>query len=331
MPELQSFLIADLDLDDMGQKELSTLVEKLTARITAIEKKIGLGTSESINGKRDKGFLVALVALVVSAVGLPIMLISWIEPHLQNDLKNDVKIEVGEQLKQPLQQINELAGDIREIKGKLEVLNPLIQQLIHKRISESKNLSPAELKNLVQLAKRENVKLDSREIKVTADKLLAESKTNPDAWNATLALLDYKSFVNPSLPNAPSSQISGTVHTDYEFTVPYTGASPPTFAVTGVVPEQNGARFQHIGHDTNEGRDSGNQFILGRNGTLQLDGMELRHVILIGVAVVYHGGPVVLDDVYFFNCSFTVDRGLQGEAFAKALLEPVPAASFKTA
>jgi len=93
---------------DMGQKDISDRVEKLTGRVTALEKK---HTTNNISkGKWDRSFVVAVAAFVVAAVGLPIMLASWIEPHLQNDLKNDVKIEVTDQLKEPLKQIAEIAG-----------------------------------------------------------------------------------------------------------------------------------------------------------------------------------------------------------------------------
>jgi hypothetical protein len=106
---------------DMGQKELGKLVEGLTGRVTALEKE--RSPANTSKGKWDRNSVIALLSLAVSVVGLPLVLAAWIEPHLQNDLKNDVKIEVAEQLKEPLKKLEEIAGDVREIKGKLEVLD----------------------------------------------------------------------------------------------------------------------------------------------------------------------------------------------------------------
>ena len=89
-------------------------MELLTGRVTALEHTKAISTPE---GNSDRNFYIALAALLGSWVGIPIMLLAWIQPHLENDLKSDVKIEVAEQLKDPLKQVGEIAGDVREIKG----------------------------------------------------------------------------------------------------------------------------------------------------------------------------------------------------------------------
>jgi hypothetical protein len=43
--------------------------------------------------------------------------------HQAGDRKNEIKIEVTEQLKDPLKQIQGMANDVAEIKGKLETLS----------------------------------------------------------------------------------------------------------------------------------------------------------------------------------------------------------------
>jgi hypothetical protein len=33
-----------------------------------------------------------------------------------------------------------------------------------------------------------------------------------------------------------------------------------------------------------------------------LDGWHLKHVLFQDMKLLYHGGPLLLEDVYFFNC-----------------------------
>jgi hypothetical protein len=115
---MQSFLseiIAPLHLEDMGQKELSAQLEKVTGRVTSLEKEFAsIAKNVRTNGwNTDR--LIAFGSLLVSIIGVPVMLIAWLEPHLHNDLINDGKIEVANQLKEPLKQIGEIAGDLKEI------------------------------------------------------------------------------------------------------------------------------------------------------------------------------------------------------------------------
>jgi hypothetical protein len=148
---VQSFptiVVDGSDLDDMGQKELSAQLERLAGRVTALEKKLNSLAKNAPKGKWGIDRWIAFGILAFTIIGLPIIVTSIVEPHLHSDLKADVKIEVADQLKEPLRQIGEIAGDVREIKGKLEVLDPLIREVISKKLRGA-NLSPKELKDVV--------------------------------------------------------------------------------------------------------------------------------------------------------------------------------------
>ena len=54
------------------------------------------------------------------------------------------------------------------------------------------------------------------------------------------------------------------------------------------------------------------------------DGFQLRNVIFDGVGIEYKGGPIRLENVYFVNCTFDVQRTSEGQEFAKATLSHVP-------
>ena len=53
---------------------------------------------------------------------------------------------------------------------------------------------------------------------------------------------------------------------------------------------------------------------------LKLDGMDLRNVVFSNCKITYSGESVLLDNVYFSNCTFEIAR--QGKDFAGAALNP---------
>jgi hypothetical protein len=317
----------------MGQKELSVLLEKLTGRVTALEKK--RTPNAALKGKWDKGFLVALAALLVAAIGLPIMLFSWIEPHLQNDLKNDVKIEVADQLKEPLKKIGEISEDVKEIKGKLEVLDPFIRELTVKRLSEVSNLNPKELvsrlpelKRLATIAKTESVTVKPETVEKVGQKLIAVGTT--DAWNTALKFLNYKSFLNVSLSIAVSNVLpeGKSLTTTYMRNTPI-GMSPPQFSIAGIVPKEQSAQFVDMRTtDPNASLPLGNEWIIATGGALIIDNMQLKKMIFQNVYIEYDGGPIKMQEVYFLNCTFVVKQQRNGEQLVTAALKPSPAVNF---
>jgi hypothetical protein len=55
-----------------------------------------------------------------------------------------------------------------------------------------------------------------------------------------------------------------------------------------------------------------------------LDGMQLRNVIYKNVHVVYHGSPLIMENVYFIDCTFDVSSGQNGSLLADTLLSSTP-------
>jgi hypothetical protein len=331
---VQSFpsVIDAPDLDDMGQKGLSKLVETLTGRVTALENE--RSPANASNGKWGRNSAIGLASLAVSIVGLPLLLAAWIEPHLQNDLKNDVKIEVAEQLKEPLQDLHKMAADIAEIKGKLEVLDPLIQKLTAQRLTEAERLDSKELlarlpelKSLATFAKKESVTIKPETVEKVGKKLIEVG--SPDAWHTALDFANYKSFLNVSLSLKVNNVIgTGTLATAYVTTAP-PGMHIPNMSVAGAVPKDTAAYIRSIGHpDPNDSSPLGNDWIILEGGGLVIDGVQMRKTILRNVYVSYSGGQLQMQDVYFFNCIFGVTQQPDGQRFALALLSPSPATTF---
>jgi hypothetical protein len=53
---------------------------------------------------------------------------------------------------------------------------------------------------------------------------------------------------------------------------------------------------------------------------LVIDGLDARNVVFSNCRITYSGSQVSLDNVYFSNCTFDIDR--QGKDFARAVLSP---------
>jgi hypothetical protein len=319
-------LVNDPELDDMGHKELSALIGKLTGRVTALEKKPNPAAK-----KWGVDLWIGLGILVATIVGLPIILAALIEPHLKADLKADVKNEVADQLKDPLKQIGEIAGDVREIKGKLEVLDPLIQKFTGERLSDAGKLDSKqllarlpELKTLATIAKKESITVKPEVVETVGTKLVKAG--NMDAWNTALDFVNYKSFLNFSLSIQVRTVVGdGTLTTVYNWNTP-NGMARAKFSIAGAVPQGNAAHFRSIGKpDPNESSALGNDWIIVDGGGLVIDGMDMRKVIFRNVYILYDGAPLQMQDVYFINCTFQIKQQSNGERLALAVLRPAPA------
>jgi hypothetical protein len=66
------------------------------------------------------------------------------------------------------------------------------------------------------------------------------------------------------------------------------------------------------------------------NSPFIVDTLYLKHVIFQNSHIIYRGGPVILEDVYFVNCTFEVVQQSAGQSFAKAILDTSESTSFST-
>lgn len=71
------------------------------------------------------------------------------------------------------------------------------------------------------------------------------------------------------------------------------------------MPVNQSAVLNFIGEHLNQERTTGAAFIALDGDEIILDGLEMKNVILRNVSVRYYGSPVMMDNVYFVNCTFT--------------------------
>jgi hypothetical protein len=178
---------------------------------------------------------------------------------------------------------------------------------------------------VVATAQQAGEKLDTRLISSAGQKFVEASEREPEAWKAALVFANYKSFANPTPAFIPPA--GGTLYARYRVAaVP--GQAPPTLRVVGQVAKESAAEFAPIGVDRNAQLAEGNQYIFAEGGSVVLDNMQLRNVVLKNVRITYGGGPLRLTDVYFINCTFEMEQDRNTQGFAIAALAPDPATSF---
>jgi hypothetical protein len=78
---------------------------------------IEIMAAPKIAKSKDASFYVALISLAATVLGIPIMFLTWIEPHLENDQKNQIRIEVGNQLTDPLAKMSETNTHLAKIEA----------------------------------------------------------------------------------------------------------------------------------------------------------------------------------------------------------------------
>ena len=155
------------------------------------------------------------------------------------------------------------------------------------------------------------------------------SEKNPAAWNTVLAFLDYKSFANTLAVNIPYYKVDTAEPpvTHINIAAP-PGLQPPKFFSAGIAPKDMAAQIMKLGEDEDKGKSFGVAYIFGYGGTAILDGMQLQNVVFRGVHIVYRGGPVKMNNVFFLNCTFEMKPDTNTLKLASAALTPGPATSF---
>jgi hypothetical protein len=224
-----------------------------------------------------------------------------------------IKLLIGEQLNSATEKVH---ADIKE------QLSPILDQL--KTLSELKDRVTRLEARFDQLAADQKIatklQLDRLDIQLnTADKkgvtidnrtlndigsALIQVTSSSDRSNANLAwkvlnhTLSYRSTIAHDLPRWP---VVRTENIDAECLAPAARANGWLF---------DGIEFQHC----TQHLDS----IIGPNATL--NNLVLDHVLFRDVRVIYSGGPLRLDGVFFVNCTFELDPSKNGRLLAEKLL-----------
>jgi hypothetical protein len=187
----------------------------------------------------------------------------------------------------------------------------------------------ADVQQVLETAKKKKFKIPPDVVQTTGVKFVQAAHANPDAWNAALAFLDYRSFENEVKiigEPQPTPQQLLNAHFDV-FTL---GPMGRAFTVPPAVPQDEGAKMYLLDKtNRNANNPLGPSFLVLEDATYLLDSLHMRRVIFRNSRIVYKGGPLVLDDVTFVNCTFEIPQQPNGLNFATVFLEPTPSMTFK--
>ena len=128
------------------------------------------------------------------------MFLAWLEPHLENDQKNQISIEIGSQLKEPLAKMSETNTRLVKIDESLEDLKPFIHDVIAHQFQNALKLSPQALgtrlpavRNLLTVAQNQGVQVDPQTTYLLSQRMSQIQTKLPDFWPTATQLISYRS------------------------------------------------------------------------------------------------------------------------------------------
>jgi hypothetical protein len=276
--------------------------------------------------------------------GLILIVLGWFAPtwykdHLdhKNDPFNDaVDKRIDKKLEPIITRLNEFDVKLASINGKLDILI-LDQSAAQPNSDRSAGRAARVLNDAQSLGE----KIDPDSIRNAGIKFIEGE--SPSAWKTALVFLDYRSFLNsPYSPDilakfepVPGPQKPSDVDVDI-----VVKGGPLTFDISwshDLVPGDQAFLFQPItglpfkppSYSPTAPRHS---FLSLHNpkgtGTIRLDGMNLRNIIFRDMRITYEGGPLIMKNVYFVNCTFEIPNIRLGQKFATAVLSGAPSTDF---
>jgi hypothetical protein len=307
-PEEELMAIRNEDWDAIHRtinQSIETAVSKLQPR----------GWRKALYLCREWGVLGTAATLIVALVAIAAA--AWYQAfaRLEKETASQTKTE---------SRLTEIEASLGKIKDSLGL--SALKQLINNPIDSD---SAKKIAGLVNFARTPENRLDEKVVSQVGEKLISDSKNDNDSWKAALSLLGYKSFLNTFLPSVPTTpNPKEELHTKYNFTW-WSGTQPPRFFVFGVAPLEQAAQLQKIGEPLTTDKNEGNSFILVDGGAVLIDGYQFKNVIFRNARITYHGGPLVMENVYFLNCTFDIPQQNNGQQLATALLKRSAAITFK--
>ena len=219
-----------------------------------------------------------------------------------------------------------LSVSMAALDSKVSALQRQTTQIMFKQ-GATDPTTPEGIENIkfaLDSAKKQNFKLPVDEVANAGEKLVAVYSSNQAAWDTALQLANYRSSLNASIADFENhlAGIQTLSNTHYGIEFP-PNVEPPKITAYGVAPIDKAARLQLIGQDTNTG-PAGNQFLILDGGTIALDDVHIKNVIMRGVHVVHRGRPVIVDHVYFLDCTFDISPTPKGQMLAEDVIKNVP-------
>lgn len=292
-----------------------TQFENLRKRVKALEDappSSAAASSGAPSWTQRHQVLTWLIGLTIPAVALVVAIYAGVIPHIEKDDASEIKNQVSEGLKQPLQKIGSMSDDIAEIKGTLQAWAPLMTQQFFKRAASLPEKqfreSLSQVSAVAHVAGETKSEVPVEDLSDIGKRTLALASGNSEsaslAWKATVALVQYRSAINGVSTPANVAAATTPYQTKYHL-ASAPGYEMPSFKSSlPPVPREESAAADFIGRDENRDQPTGPATLFVLGGGITLDNLHLKNVTLVNTHIVYSGGAVQLENVQFLNCTF---------------------------
>ena len=184
-------------------------------------------------------------------------------------------------------------------------------------------------KKTLENAKSANLKFDVNVIRDAGDQFLSAGQKDPIAWDAALAFVEYRSWLNLSV--SPVSGKAQGKNTNYRYQlnlIPNPDVHAQTTPVVaarvteifGPVAAEDSARIESLDKPQVEGSGVRYLVVQGITDIIVLDGEYLKNAVIRDSVVEYRGGAVRLQNVYFINCTFRFHQSRRSASLGRTML-----------
>jgi hypothetical protein len=255
---------------------------------------------------RNSAYVTTIVVVFIALIGF-----AFVEHTNSTNRLGDEKLFEGT----TTQNLQDLTKHVDQMQAQISGLT--LNQIGDQPINTD---TVAAVKHVIATAKSENATLDPTIVASIGTRFINTSESQPDAWNAAKVLLEYRSYLNENFhPDGDIFQVEPNSNFILH-------APPPHYdgrlSLLGPKAPPDQVEIDVLGQPspTFPGAQYGPSYARLAGGTLHLDNLRLKNVIVVGATIVYGGGPASLRNVYFVNCKFEIERQHSGQLLAEAIL-----------
>jgi hypothetical protein len=302
LPEFDEYA----DMDEELKKVLKELTKSTSALVHQATTSQAQTASPAQPTPRPLATVAAIATLIIVSLGA-----FW------GVLKYTISSELAAAFATPNQQIQKLIVDEQYLRRDVDELRSQHSAEVFQHSSDS---TPKEIQQAAIQLQQQGVALPRDLVINTGQSLLKTVAIGGvEKWDATDAVLSYLSFLNRTFKPIEAEQVAPPNYaTAYGEPKGWTGQ----LKAAGMSYPPNVPQLQPLDKPDVNANVAGPAYLIMDGGTIKLDQMLMKRIIIENAHVIYGGGPLHLEKVYFVNCTFSVSHETKGEMFASAILSP---------
>lgn len=224
-----------------------------------------------------------------------------------------------------------LQVDVKRIDAETQQIEGQISEIQLRQLSSDPGDPQvnAKVQNILAKAKSGKIQLSAEVITDVGERLVEAAKTYPDAWTALQVILNYRTYQKSLAVNlGPQVPATETVATHY--LIPFHNALIlGSMSTIGLSHAPDIAEIRSLSApNLNASLSTGPSYLVLQAPNISLDDLYAKKIVFVDSHIIYRGGPVVLENVYFLNCTFDVAHSSTGQELATSILSPNAATQF---